>query len=285
MRTTWKTSKREIAIGERPLVMAILNVTPDSFSDGGRHLPVDSALAQTEKFIVEGADIIDIGGESTRPGSERVSVEEETLRVLPVIEAICAKHEIPISVDTTRSTLASRAIDAGAEIINDISGLRWDPEIAGVVQRSGAGLVLMHSRGTFETMHRQPAVDNVIDEVTAGFNASIASARNFGVDDTQVVLDIGLGFGKTFEQNLDLIANLDKIVDRFPSFPFLVGASRKSFIGRILNDAPINDRLGGSLAVALATLKGGAQILRVHDVKETVAAISVSDAIEIHKRK
>jgi dihydropteroate synthase len=285
MRNVWKTSRREIAIAERPLVMAILNVTPDSFSDGGRHFSVGTALAQAEKFIAEGADIIDIGGESTRPGSERVSAEEEVSRVLPVIGAITAKHDIPISVDTTRSTLAVRAIAAGAEIINDISGLRWEPEIARIAQRSGAGLVIMHSRGSFETMHGQPPVDNIIREVAAGFDTSIATARTFGVDDAQVALDVGLGFGKTFEQNLELIANLDKIIGRYPSFPLLVGASRKSFIGRLLNGAPTDDRLGGSLAAALAAVKGGASIIRVHDVKETLAAISVADALEDYKQK
>jgi dihydropteroate synthase len=285
MRTVWKTSRREIAVAKRPLVMAILNVTPDSFSDGGRHLSVASALAQAEKFIAEGADIIDIGGESTRPGSERVSAEDEAARVLPVVEAIAAKHDIPISVDTTRPTVATGAINAGAEIINDISGLRWEPEMAGLVEGSGAGLVIMHSRGTFETMHQQPPVDNIIEDVEAVFEESIATARNSGIDDAQVVLDVGLGFGKTFEQNLELIANLDKIVDRFPLFPLLVGVSRKSFIGRILNDAPVSERLGGSLAAALAAVKSGARLLRVHDVRETVAAISVYEAIEAHNRK
>ena len=264
--------------------MAIVNVTPDSFSDGRRHLSVGSVVAQVEKHIEDGADIIDIGGESTRPGSKRISEAEEISRILPVLEAITAKYDIPISVDTTRASVASRAIEAGAEIINDISGLRWEPEIAGVVQQTGAGLVIMHSRGSFETMHELPPSDDIFEDIAASFDASVASARKYGVDDAQVVLDIGLGFGKTFEQNLALVANLDNIVGGFPLFPILVGASRKSFIGRLLNDAPVEDRIGGSLAIALAAIKGGAHILRVHDVKETVAAFLVSEAVDSYKR-
>ena len=220
--TIWQTSRRKLSL-DRPLVMAILNVTPDSFSDGGKFLSVDDALRQAEKMIAEGADIIDIGGESTRPGSKPVNVDEEISRVIPVIEAIAKRFDTPISIDTTKSEVAERAIDAGAEIINDISGLRFDERIADVAAKTGAGLVLMHSRGTFETMHTQPPVDNILAEVVADLQRAIELAHAHGVGDEQIALDVGLGFGKTFEQNLELLAKLDKIVAEFKAYPMLVG--------------------------------------------------------------
>lgn len=255
--------------------MGILNVTPDSFSDGGEFTSVNSALAHAEQMITDGANIIDIGGESTRPSSERVSVEEEIERVVPIIDELAKRFDTPISVDTTKSAVAQAALDAGAEIINDISGLRWDASIADVASMTNAGLVLMHSRGEFETMHAQPAVDDIIEEVTNDLRRAILTSHEHGVKDKQIVLDVGIGFGKTAEQNLELIAKLDKIVSEFESYPILVGASRKSFIGKILNDAPPRTRLGGSIAAAIAAVANGAKIVRVHDVKETVAAIKV----------
>ena len=259
--------------------MGILNVTPDSFSDGGKFSSLDAALKHAEKLIHDGADIIDIGGESTRPMSGQVSVDVEIQRVIPVIEAIAKKFDTPISIDTTKSAVAEQAVDAGAEIINDISGLRFDERIAEVAAASGAGLVLMHSRGTFETMHSQPPVVDIFTEVAADFNKSLKIAMDHGVSEHNIALDIGLGFGKTFEQNLELIAKLDKIVDEFSLYPLLVGASRKSFIGKILGDAPPTERLGGSLAAAIVAVQNGAKILRVHDVRETVDAIKVICAI------
>lgn len=274
----WRAGKRVIAL-DRPLVMGILNVTPDSFSDGGEFVSVDAAVAHAEQMIAAGADIIDIGGESTRPGSKQISAGDELKRVVPVIEALAKHHDIPISVDTGKSQVARRAIDAGAEIINDISGLRWDETIADLAAASGAGLVLMHSRGTFETMHTQPPVDDIVADVITGLKHSIKVAKDHGVSEEQIVLDVGIGFGKTAEQNLDLLAKLDKLVAEFETYPTLVGTSRKSFIGRILDDAPPSERLGGSLATALFALSMGAKIVRVHDVKETVSAIQVLQAI------
>ncbi|MEO6051882.1 MAG: dihydropteroate synthase [Pyrinomonadaceae bacterium] len=253
--------------------MGILNVTPDSFSDGGEYLSVDNALQQAEKMIAEGADIIDVGGESTRPGSKPVATDEEIRRTIPVIEEIITRFDLPISIDTTKSETAKAAIDAGAEIINDISGLRFDVSVADVAARSNAGLVLMHSRGTFETTHTQPPVDNIIFEVAADFRRAIDLAKTHDVRVEQIALDIGLGFGKTFEQNLELLAKLDKIIAEFQAYPMVVGASRKSFIGKILGDVPPNERLDGSIAAALTAIRNGAKIVRVHDVKETVAAI------------
>ena len=274
----WKTTQRTISL-DRPLVMAILNVTPDSFSDGGEHLSVDNALRRAEKMIDEGADIVDIGGESTRPGSNPVAADDESRRVVPVIAAIAKRFDIPISVDTTKAEVAEKAVDVGAEIINDISGLRWDLGIADVTAKAGAGLVLMHSRGTFETMHTQPPVEDILAEVAMDFQRAIDIATFHGVKNEQIVLDVGIGFGKTQEQNLELLAKLGKLVSEFEQYPMLAGASRKSFIGKILGDVPPSERLEGSLAAALIAVRNGAKIIRVHDVKETVAAIKMATAI------
>ncbi len=274
----WKTSCRQLSI-ESPLVMGILNVTPDSFSDGGRYANVDAALRRAEQMIADGADIIDIGGESTRPGSSRVDADTELERTAPVIEAIAKRFDTPISIDTSKSAVAKAGIDAGAEIINDISGLRWDPQIAEIAAATGAGLILMHSRGEFETMHSQPSVDDVISEVIAGLKWSIDRAMNHGVSTEQICLDVGIGFGKTPEQNLELIAKLDTIVDEFADLPVLVGASRKSFLGKLFGGAAADDRLGGSIAAALIGAERGAMILRVHDVKETAQALRFVNAV------
>ncbi|MBK6750040.1 MAG: dihydropteroate synthase [Pyrinomonadaceae bacterium] len=275
----WQTSRRQISL-DRALVMAILNVTPDSFSDGGAFLAVDDALRQAEMLIGEGADIIDIGGESTRPGSERVSAEVEIERVVPVIEAIAKRFDVAVSIDTSKSHVAAAAMDAGAEIINDISGLRFDAEIADVAAQTNAGLVLMHSCGHFETMHSKPPVEDIFAEVSADLKRSVNEAKAAGVADANIVLDVGIGFGKTLEQNLELIAKLDRLVNEFAEFPILVGTSRKSFIGKILGGVPPSERLGGSIASALIAVQNGAKIVRVHDVKETVAAIMTAAAIE-----
>lgn len=253
--------------------MGILNVTPDSFSDGGAFLSVDDALRQAEKMITDGADIIDIGGESTRPGSDRVLSDEEIGRVVPVISEIAKRFDTPIAIDTSKSLVATAAMDSGAEIINDISGLRWDERLADVAALTGAGLVLMHSRGTFETLHSEPPVADIMADVSADFRRSIDAAKFAGVADGQIAVDIGLGFGKTYEQNLELLAKLDNIVNEFKAYPMLVGASRKSFIGKLLGGALPLERVAKSAEIAAAAVRMGAKIVRVHDVKETVAAI------------
>lgn len=278
----WQTSRRKIAL-ERPLVMGILNVTPDSFSDGGKFLSVDDALAQAEAMIADGADIIDIGGESTRPGSEQITVDEEIGRVVPVIAAISERFEVPVSVDTTKSGVALAAVDAGAEIVNDISALRFDEEIADVAAAARTGLVLMHSRGAFDKMHSLPPVDDILAEVIIGLRRSIDIALSHGVSHEQIVLDPGIGFGKSQEQNLELLAKLDKLVSEFAKYPVLVGASRKSLIGKLMDDAPVDARLSGSVAAAIIAIQNGATIVRVHDVKETVAAIKTAAAVEAAK--
>jgi dihydropteroate synthase len=274
----FQTSRRQIVL-DRTFVMAILNVTPDSFSDGGQFANVDDVLKHAERLIAEGADILDIGGESTRPGSTRVSVEAEVSRIVPVIEAIAKRFDIPVSIDTSKSAVAEMALDAGAEIINDISGLRWDARIAQIASARKAGLVLMHSRGEFETMHSQEPVGDIIADVVSDFRRAVILAESSGVMRDHIVLDIGLGFGKTFEQNLELIAKLDKIVKEFPSFPMLVGASRKSFIGKILGEADPANRVTGSVAMAAIAAMNGAKIIRAHDVSATVDAVRVAEAI------
>lgn len=275
----WKTSRREISL-EKTLVMAILNITPDSFSDGGKFFSIDAALKRTEKLLNEGADILDIGGESTRPDSERVSIEEEIKRVVPVIEEITKRCHIPVSIDTSKAEVAEKAVEAGAEIINDISGLRFDEKIAEVSAKNKTGLVLMHLRGEFETMHEQKPVDNIFDEISNGFKWSLEKAASYNISKEQIVLDVGIGFSKTFQQNLELIAKLDKICAEFSEFPVLVGASRKSFIGKILGGVPAGKRINGTLAANALAVWNGAKILRVHDVKETIETIKTIEAIK-----
>jgi len=275
----WQTARRKLSL-DRPLVMGILNVTPDSFSDGGKYASSDTALAHAEQMIADGVDIIDVGGESTRPGSSRIDADVEIGRVTPVIEEIVTRSEVPVSVDTTKSSVAAAAINAGAEIINDISGLRWDTGIADVAARTGAGLILMHSRGVFETMHSELPADDILVEVTAGLGRSIGVATEHGVSVEQVAIDVGIGFGKTFEQNLKLLAKLDQIAEEFEAYPLVVGTSRKSFISTILGGAAVDQRVGGSVATALIAVQKGAKIIRVHDVKGTVEVLKVLAALQ-----
>jgi dihydropteroate synthase len=274
----WQTSRRKLTL-ERPLVMGILNVTPDSFSDGGQFDSVDAALRRAEEMIHEGADIVDIGGESTRPGSKRIFVQEEIDRVVPVIEAIAGKFDVPISVDTCKSEVARAAVGAGAEIINDISGLRFDERIAGVAAEHDAGLIIMNSRGDFETLHSQPPLANIINDVIGDFQRALKSAREYRVESENIVLDVGIGFGKSQNQNLELIANVNKIIEAFPRLPIMVGASRKSFIGKLLDLPETNDRLAGSLAAAAIAAWKGASVLRVHDVRPTVQISQMVSAL------
>ena len=274
----WQTSRRRISL-ERPIVMGILNVTPDSFSDGGKFAAVDAANYRAEAMISEGVDIIDIGGESTRPGAQRVPADVEIDRVVPVIEAIAKRFDVPISIDTTRSEAAIRAADSGAEIINDISGLRFDPAIASVAASTGAGLILMHSRGDFEEMHSQPPMDDMFGNVVTVLSDSLSTAITVGVDPANIAVDIGIGFGKTMAQNLELIAKVGKLADEFKGHAIVVGTSRKSFIGRLLGGVEPDARLNGSLATAVIAVWNGAHIVRVHDVGATVEALKVAAAL------
>ena len=275
----WQLARRSLPYGERTLVLGVLNVTPDSFSDGGQFFSLERAVAHAEQMASEGADLIDIGGESTRPGSEFVSEEEELRRVIPVIERLAGISSVPISIDTTKSSVARAALEAGAEIVNDISGLRFDPQIAYEVASARAGLILMQSRGTPKTMQQLPPVNNIIKEVIDGLRESISFARQRGVTSRSIAIDPGIGFGKTAEQNLALIANLEQLARELSDFPIVIGTSRKSFIGKLLDNAPADQRLYGTIASAVVAAMHGAHIVRVHDVKAAVDAFRIVDAI------
>ena len=276
----WKLARRSLPYGERTLVMGVLNVTPDSFSDGGEFFLLERAVAHAEQMIAEAADIIDVGGESTRPGSAFVSEGEELQRVIPVIERLAAKSPVPISIDTTKSSVARAAIAAGAEIVNDISGLRFDPLIADEAARAKAGLVLMHSRGTPKDMQQLPPVDDIMSEVIGELRNSVLVAEERGVARDRIAIDPGIGFGKTLAQNVELIAKLDQLVIAFAEFPIMIGTSRKSFLGKLLDNAPADQRLHGTIASVAASVLNGAHIVRVHDVKAAVEAVRVADAIK-----
>ena len=275
----WKLARRSLPYGERTLVMGVLNITPDSFSDGGKFYAPAAAIEHALQMIAEGADIIDIGGESTRPGSAFVAEEEELQRVIPMIKRLRTETSIPISVDTTKSSVARAALEAGAEIVNDISGLRFDPAIADEVANVNAGLVLMHSRGTPKTMQQLPPVEDIMREVMDGLRESIAVAEERGVSQESIAIDPGIGFGKTAEQNVALISRLDQLAREFADLPVLVGTSRKSFLGKLLDDAPANQRLHGTIASIVASVLKGAHIVRVHEVKAAVEAIKIADAV------
>ncbi len=276
----WTIARGRLPIGERTLIMGVLNVTPDSFSDGGQFLLLDQAIERAEQMIAEGADIIDVGGESTRPGGAApISPEDELQRVVPVIAALARRSTVPISIDTTKSLVARAALDAGAVIVNDISALRFDFYVADEVAKAGAGLVLMHSRGTPATMHRLPPVADIIDEVTSSLRSSINMAERRGVKRESIVIDPGIGFGKSQEQNIELIAKLDQVARAFPDLPILIGTSRKSFIGKILGGAPADQRLYGTVATITAAILHGAQVVRVHDVKAAAETARVADEI------
>lgn len=270
-----------MTIGKRTLVMGIINLTPDSFSDGGRWFTRKRAWDHAEKMIENGVDIIDIGGESTRPGASRVSELEEIRRTERYLGFMMIfNSEVPYSIDTTKASVARIALNAGVEIVNDISGLRFDPEIADVAASYDAGLILMHSRGTFETMHQQEPVEDIMTEVAEDWRRSIAEAERRGVKRDKIVLDPGIGFSKTQKQNVELIAKLDQLIQQFPDFPLLVGTSRKSFIGNVLGGAPINKRVHGTMAAVAASVFRGAHIVRVHDVRAAVETVRVVDAIK-----
>ncbi len=282
----WQISGNSLPIGKRTLVMGVLNVTPDSFSDGSQFFSLERAIEHGEQMIAEGADIIDVGGESTRPGSVPVSPEEEIQRVVPVISELVRRMSVPVSIDTAKATVARAALDAGAAIVNDISALRFDFHLADEVATSGAGLVLMHSRGTPATMQRLPPVADIFEEVISSLRSSVTMAERRGVRRESIVIDPGIGFGKTPEQNIELIAKLDQLASAFPEFPILIGTSRKSFIGRLLEDengdpAPATERLHGTMASIAAAILRGAKIVRVHDVKAAVETVRVVDAIAL----
>jgi dihydropteroate synthase len=277
----WKLPQHTLNLGGRTLVMGVINLTPDSFSDGGRWFTRKRAWDHTERMIENGVDVIDIGGESTRPGASVVSEEEEIRRVQKYLDVmIKLNSQVPFSIDTTKASVARVALDAGVEIVNDVSGLRFDPALAGVAAQRDAGLILMHSRGTFETMHKQEPVADIVKEVVSDWRRSVAEAERQGVRREKIVLDPGIGFSKTQKQNVELIAKLEELARAFPELPLLVGTSRKSFIGNLLGGAPVNKRVHGTMASVTAAILGGASIVRVHDVRAGVETARVADAIK-----
>ena len=271
-----KTRHGIIDAGQKTLLMGIINVTPDSFYDGGKRLNSDRAVADSMVLSEAGADIIDIGGESTRPEARPVSVEEELERVLPVIKGVRRATKVPISIDTYKAEVAQAALIEGADIVNDISALRFDPQMAAVVAREKVPIVLMHMQGTPKTMQVEPCYHDVLQEVQNFLTGQVRFAIEAGVERENIIIDPGIGFGKTLDHNLTLLRNLPVLASI--GQPLLVGASRKAFIGKILGAEP-DERLEGSLAAAIVAAWGGAQIIRVHDVRETRKAIRVADAI------
>ncbi|MFN4217803.1 MAG: dihydropteroate synthase [Candidatus Bipolaricaulia bacterium] len=266
-------------LGKRTLVMGILNVTPDSFSDGGKFFSLESALERARQLMREGADILDIGGESTRPGAQPVSLEEELRRVIPVIHAIRKESAVPISVDTYKASVAEAALDAGANIVNDISALRFDPRMVTVVARARVPVVLMHMLGDPRTMQQNPVYTDVVREIKEFLAERIAFARAHGIE--KVLIDPGIGFGKTVEHNLEILRRLGELKEL--GCPILIGTSRKSFIGRLGSTGPeplpIDQRLEGTIASNVIAVFNGAQIVRVHDVAPMKRALAIVDAV------
>ncbi|HYM60373.1 MAG TPA: dihydropteroate synthase [Thermoanaerobaculia bacterium] len=265
-----------------PLVMGILNVTPDSFSDGGVHFDHRKALHAALQMEEDGAALVDIGGESTRPGAEPVSAEVEIERVVPVIEQIRERSAVPISVDTTKAAVAAAALDAGADVINDISALRFDPKMAELAARRGVPVILMHMRGEPRTMQQHAHYDDVVEDVARELESFSAAAVLAGIDRANIIVDPGIGFAKTFEHNLEILAK----AERFRAIaPVVIGASRKGFIGHITGRANGPERMAGSLAAVAAAHRAGVTMVRVHDVRETVDFLGMLAAIERGRRE
>lgn len=267
---SWKLRATTLDLGGLPLLMGIVNVTPDSFSDGGRFVEVDAAVDHALRLVDDGAAILDIGGESTRPYADPVDASEELRRVLPVIERLAAHTPTPISIDTSKASVARAALDAGAQIINDITGLEGDPEMLGLAVTTGAGVCAMHMRGTPQTMQDQPEYNDVVGEILEYLRQRRDQLRDAGVDPARICLDPGIGFGKTHEHNLELM----RAAERYHELgcPLLVGHSRKGFLGKLLGDKQA-DRASASVGAALALAQRGVQVIRVHDVRPTREAL------------
>lgn len=269
---------RKRLAADAPLVMGVLNVTPDSFSDGGHFFGVDEAVAQAERMVSEGVDIIDIGGESTRPGAEPVTLDEERRRVLPVIEALAQRFDVPLSVDTSKPEIMTEAVAAGAAMVNDVRGLR-EPGALEAVAPLDAYVCVMHMKGDPQTMQQDPRYDDVVAEVGDHLEERIAACVGAGIARERIILDPGFGFAKNDQHNLVLFKHLPDLIARFADLPLLVGMSRKRTIGTILGNAPTEERLHGSVAVALMAAERGARIVRVHDVRPTKDALTVASAV------
>ena len=276
MKLAWKNFSFDFS--KKTYIMGILNVTPDSFADGGLYFAKSAAIERAYQIVEEGADIIDIGGESTRPGSEPITIEEESRRTIPVIEALAKEIKIPISIDTYKSKVARRALDAGASMVNDISGLRFDPQMAEVASEYKIPIVIMHIKGPPKDMQQNPVYEALIPEIMDYLRIGITIATQAGISEDKIIIDPGIGFGKTSDHNLEIINNLREFT--LLEKPILIGPSRKAFIGRILGDAPVTERLEGTAAAVAISIMNGANIIRVHDVRKIVKVAKVAEAVK-----
>ena len=267
---------KELSFGHRTLIMGILNVTPDSFSDGACYLGVAAAIDHAKEMAKDGADVIDVGGESSRPGASPASAEEELARVLPVVEGLVDEISVPVSIDTCKSEVARRALETGAHIVNDITALQGDAEMAKVVAEMGAGVILMHMRGTPRTMQQSPVYDDVVSDISSWLQRRIEYAETEDIPPDHIAIDPGIGFGKTVDHNLEILRRLDEF--RHLNKPILIGTSRKSFIGKIL-DLPVNSRIEGTAATITWAIAHGADMVRVHDVKTMHRVARMTDAL------
>ena len=273
----WKCRDRVLEMGRRPLIMGILNATPDSFSDGGSYTDIDSAVARAVEMLGEGADIVDVGGESTRPGADAVGVDEEIRRVVPIVERLAARTDAVISVDTMKAVVAERALNAGARIINDVSALTYDRDMESLARDTGAGVVLMHMQGSPRTMQADPRYGDVVEEVRGYLCDRVDCLVSSGLDRQALAVDPGIGFGKKVEHNLDLLLGIDRICSI--GVPVVVGLSRKSFLGK-LTDRPVDERLAAGLAGLVYSVLEGAHVMRVHDVAASRDAARIVTALE-----
>jgi len=273
----WTIGKRVFDVSQHGLVMGVLNITPDSFSDGGEFFTSDKAIEQGLRMAADGADIIDVGGESTRPGSEPIDAAEELRRVIAVIENLRAKIDVPISIDTSKAAVARAAIEVGASIVNDVTGGRGDERMLPVVAETKSALIVMHMQGTPRTMQVRPRYTDVVEEISEFFRQQYARAIGLSIDPMAIAFDPGIGFGKTLEHNLELLARLEQL--RAHDRPLVVGVSRKGFLGKLIGSPEIRDRLVPGLALTSLLRARGADVFRVHDVKENVRALRVTEAI------
>jgi dihydropteroate synthase len=273
----WKIGERVFDVSRHGLIMGVLNVTPDSFSNGGEFFTADKAIERGLVLARQGAHIIDVGGESTRPGSEAVVVEEELRRVIPVIEQLRAKVDVPLSIDTSKAEVARAALEAGASIVNDITGGRGDERMLPLIAQTKSALIIMHMQGTPRTMQTQPRYTDVVAEIFEFFRQQYARAIGLNIDPMAIAFDPGIGFGKTLEHNLELLAQLERL--RAHDRALVVGVSRKSFLGKLIGSPEISDRLIPGLALTSLLRARGAEVFRVHDVKENVYALRVTEAI------
>src|SRR5437899_2380486 len=273
----WKIVERVFDLSRQGLIMGVLNVTPDSFSDGGKFLTTEKAVEHGMQMAAEGADLIDVGGESTRPGAEPVAAEEELHRVIPVIEKLRPKIHIPISIDTSKAQVASAAIETGASIVNDVTGGRGDEEMLPLVAETKSAFIIMHMQGNPRTMQVEPRYTDAVSEVADFFRQQYARAIECGIDPMAIAFDPGIGFGKTLEHNLDVLAHLERL--RVHDRPLVVGVSRKSFLAKLIGSSEISDRLAPAVALTSLLRARGADVFRVHDVKENVNALRITEAM------